>query len=95
MSVDEIKQADTSTLKPVLRIGTDQLNNPTPIWMKNIVRVFQFLSGIWALLPQDLLTNFSDHQYSIINRWIIVCNAILFFAIKFFGWDVKTVTTPE
>lgn len=73
----------------VITIGLGQINNPTPQFMKYIMRGAQFLSGVWALLPQDLFTNLSDAQYSHINKWIIVGNTVLLFAIKFFGWDYK------
>lgn len=69
----------------VVGFGIGQLSNPTPRWMKSIMRVAAFFSGVWALLPQDLI-NLSDHNYAYVNKWIIVGNAILLFSIKFFGW---------
>lgn len=72
----------------VVRVGLAQVNNPTPLVAKYIFRAIAFLSGIWALLPQDLL-NVHDDMYGQINRWIIVGNTVILFAIKFFGWDYK------
>ena len=70
----------------VVKFGLGQLNNDTPLFIKYIMRGFAFLSGIWAILPQDLAA-LTDHQYGQANRWILFTNAVLLFAIKFFGWD--------
>lgn len=72
----------------VVKIGIQQIANPTPSWMKNIFRAIAFLSGVWALLPQDLI-GCDDNLYGQVNRWIIVGNTVILFAIKFFGWDYK------
>lgn len=68
--------------------GMSAVAKPTPLWMKYIFRGFAFLSGVWALLPQDLL-NIDANAMADISRWIIVSNTIMLFAIKFFGWDYK------
>lgn len=65
--------------------GLGQINNPTPMFAKYIMRGVAFASGVWALLPQDLI-GLTDAQYGQANRWLLVGNAVLLFAIKFFGW---------
>lgn len=70
----------------IVKFGVGQLANDTPIFMKYILRIVAFLSGLWAILPQDLIA-MDDHTYGQINRWIVVGNTMLLFAIKFFGWD--------
>lgn len=82
----------STELKSVVRFGVGQLSNPTPLFAKHIFRAVAFLSGVWALLPQDLI-NLSDHAYGQANRWLLVANAIVLFATKFFGWDTKEVET--
>lgn len=72
----------------VLKFGVAQLNNETPAFMKYIFRTIAFISGVWALLPQDLLC-LDDHHYARANKWILLANTLLLFAIKFFGWDEK------
>lgn len=72
----------------VVKVGLEQLGNDTPIFMKYILRVFAFICGVWALLPQDLIA-LPEHTINSINRWIPIVNAILLFGIKFFGWAPK------
>jgi len=73
----------------VVKFGIGQLTNDTPLFIKYIMRTVAFLSGVWGLLPQDLIA-MDDHTYGQVNRWILVVNAVLLFAIKFFGWDTPT-----
>ena len=71
-----------------VQFGLAQINNPTPLTAKYIFRIIAFLSGVWALLPQDLL-GLSSEILAATNKWIIVGNTVVMFAIKFFGWDYK------
>lgn len=84
MANEEVLKAQGKTVQ----FGVKQLLNPTPMLAKYILRAVAFISGVWALLPQDLI-GLSDDVYGQVNRWIIVANAIILFAIKFFGWDYK------
>lgn len=85
MALSDKQQADMG--KSIV-FGTQSINKPTPLIFKHIFRAIAFLSGVWAILPQDL-TNISDHLYADINKWIIVGNTVILFAIKFFSWDYK------
>lgn len=86
MANEEALKAQGKTVQ----FGIGQVTNPTPLIAKYIFRAIAFLSGVWALLPQDLLTHISDDTYGQINKWIIVGNTVILFAIKFWGWDYKT-----
>lgn len=68
-----------------LVVGAQALNQETPKAMKTVMRLLAFLSGVWAILPQDLI-NLTDEHYGMVNKWIIVANTVVLFAIKFFGW---------
>lgn len=84
--MSDAQQAESGN---VVKFGIGQLLNPTPMWAKYIMRAVAFISGVWAILPQDLI-HLTDAQYGQANRWIIVVNAVLLFAIKFFGWDAPS-----
>lgn len=69
-------------------VGLKQITNPTPMFLKTPMRILQFLSGLWVVIqPQlvDLPIELTDR----INRYIILGNTVVFFAVKFFGWDYK------
>lgn len=72
----------------VVKFGLDQVNNPTPIGLKWALRIFQFLTGVWGLLPQDMLP-LSEDDYMRACKWLLVANAVMLFGIKFFGLDYK------
>lgn len=72
----------------VVKVGLSQINNPTPMGLKYFFRAIAFLSGVWAMVPQELL-HITDDQYGFINKWIILVNAIVVFGIKFFGLEDK------
>lgn len=77
---------DQAAQGKTVQVGIAMLSKPTPQWMKYILRGVALVSGIWALLPQDLLM-VDDHDYGMINKWIIVINTVILFVIKFFGWS--------
>lgn len=84
-----ISDKEQKALGKVVTFGVDSISKPTPLFMKYTFRAFMFLSGVWALLPQDLL-HLTDTQLATTNRWLIVGNTVMLFAIKFFSWDYKS-----
>lgn len=68
--------------------GVKSLSKPTPPILHWIFGAVAFLSGIWALLPPELL-HISKDVVAEVNHWIIISNSIMLFTIKFFGLDYK------
>lgn len=77
-----IAKTDSGTVK----FGVGQLSNPTPVFVKNIFRAFALISGIWAILPPDML-HLAPTTLAEVNKWIIISNPLILFITKFFGWD--------
>lgn len=72
-----------------LKVGVDQLNNPTPMWLKYIFRTVLYLSALWTLIA-PMLTDLSEIQLAEITKWLFIANTAINVAIKFFGWDFTT-----
>lgn len=83
-----ISDKEQKAMGKTVQFTLDALDKPTPLFMKYIFRAIAFLSGVWAILPQDLL-NIDVITMGQVNRWIIVGNTVILFAIKFFKWDYK------
>lgn len=73
----------------VVKVGINQLANPTPDIARIIFRVVLYLSAVYALAIQPNLDIPTDIQ-AMINKWIIAGNAIVNVTIKFFGWDFRS-----
>lgn len=72
----------------VVKVGVAQLDNPTPMWAKNIFRTVSFITGVWALV-QHMDFGLKPDLIADINEWCIAIVPVMHFAIKFFGWDYK------
>ena len=70
----------------VVKFGVAQIKNPTPLFLKYIFRAVSFFSGLWALLA-PAMTHITPETLADINKWLLIGNTIIHYAIKFFGWD--------
>jgi len=82
------------TLKPVVKFGVGQIENPTPKAFKYIFRIYSFLAGAWALFAPQFV-HLNPDILGEINRWLLVSGTFLHYAIKFFGWDIKEENTQN
>jgi hypothetical protein len=71
-------------------VGLDQLNNPTPMWIKWPIRVLIFLTGLWAYLEPQMTDLVPADLAYLIGRWSTIITAVLFFLSKTTGWDFKS-----
>lgn len=83
-----ISDKEQKELGKTVTIGVDQLNNPTPLWIKYIFRTYTFIAGLWAIISPSI-TNIDAETLSEINKWLLVGVPIIHYSIKFFGWDYK------
>jgi hypothetical protein len=83
-----ISDKEQSAIGKVVKVGVDQLNNPTPIWIKYIFRTYTFLAGLWAIISPSI-TNIDEHTLAEINKWLLAGVPVIHYTIKFFGWDYK------
>lgn len=81
-------------LKPVVKFGVGQIENPTPKAFKYVFRIYSFLAGAWALFAPQFV-HLNPDILGEINRWLLVSGTFLHYAIKFFGWDIKEETTEN
>lgn len=72
----------------VIKFGLSQVANPTPMALKYVFRVVSFCSGLWALLAPSF-THIDPQTLADINKWLLVGNTTIHYAIKFFGLDYK------
>ena len=68
--------------------GTDQLTNPTPVFIKNIFRAVLYLSALWAVISPSV-TEIPADTLAVINKYLLLGNAVINVTIKFFGYDFK------
>jgi hypothetical protein len=69
--------------------GTDQLNNPTPVFIKNIFRLVLYLSALWAVIAPSI-TELDAGTLAMINKYLLLGVAVVNITIKFFGYDFKS-----
>lgn len=75
-------------MEQVVKVGVDQLNNPTPKPLLYLFRGYSFLAGLWAILgPQ--ITQIPAETMAEINKWLLAGVPVIHFTIKFFGLDYK------
>lgn len=72
-----------------LTFDTQGLSQPTPNVVKWVFTAVLFCSGLWALLASEF-SFLPEHSQFIINKWLLVGNTVMRFAIKFFRWDYKS-----
>lgn len=70
----------------VVRFGTKQVNNDTPVFVKWIFRIILYSSGLYAVVIQPTLHIPVETQL-LINTYIILGNNFVHFTTRFFGWD--------
>jgi hypothetical protein len=70
------------------KFGLGQLNNPTPQTAKVIFRIILYVSAMWAVAA-PVITELSPATLAIINKYLILSNALVNVTIKFFGLDYK------
>lgn len=71
-----------------VKIGFDQLNKPTPKYLKNIFKIILFVSAVWAFMAPQI-TEISPLIIASINKWLLIGNGIIRLAISFFGLDYQ------
>lgn len=69
--------------------GTDQLNNPTPVFIKNIFRAVLYVSALWAVIAPGI-TELDAGTLATINKYLLLGVAVVNVTIKFFGYDFKS-----
>lgn len=68
------------------KFGVDQLNQPTPKYLKNTFKAILFISAVWAFAgPQ--ITELPATMLASINKWLLISNGVIRLAISFFGLD--------
>lgn len=72
-----------------VQFGLDQLNNPTPVYAKQVFRAILYLSALWAVISPSV-TELPAHTLASIDKYLLLANAIINVTIKFFGWDFKS-----
>jgi len=70
----------------VVKIGVNQLTNPTPDAAKIIFRIILYLSAVYVMAVQPNL-DLPQVTQALINKWLLFGNAFINVTIKFFGWD--------
>lgn len=81
---DQQAQAQGKTVQ----FGLDQFANPTPSAAKYIFRAVLYLSALWAVI-MPMVTELPETTIAVINKYMLLGNAIINVTIKFFGWDYK------
>lgn len=67
-----------------IKVGPDQLRNPTPKGLKTFFRWYSFLNGV-AVIVLAMLPQVPEHiKYNIVS-YGAVGSAVIHFGIKFFG----------
>lgn len=72
----------------VVKVGLNQVSNPTPLFLKYIFRIYTFLAGLWAIFA-PMLTQIPEDQMAEINKWVLIGVPIIHYTIKFFGLDYR------
>ncbi len=67
-------------------LAPENINKPTPSWMKKIFNGLLYLSGLWAILA-PVLTNIPEAVLNSVNQYIVMILPILRFTISFFHYD--------
>lgn len=88
------KNYDMANEDKKVTIGIPSLSKPTPPILRNVIRFVMFLSGLWALL-QPQFADLPEHAIAAINKWLLVGNTTVYFASKFFGWNVDKPDTDN
>lgn len=68
--------------------GMASLNRPTPTWARYIFRTILYLSAVWAITA-PVVTEIPEAALMVINKYLLLANAIINITIKFTGWDFK------
>ena len=66
------------------KFGINQIDNPTPPWMKTTFRLFSFFSGLAAVIL-TVLPQVPEHAKYVILTATGIGNTVIHFTIKFFG----------
>lgn len=72
----------------VVKFGVKQLANDTPLWARYIFRTVLYLSAVYVMAVQPTL-DLPTGIEAIINKYIVLLNAVVNVTIKFTGWDFK------
>ena len=66
------------------KFGINQIDNPTPEWMKTTFRLFSFFSGLTAVIMLGL-PHVPEHVKYVVLTATGIGNTVIHFTIKFFG----------
>jgi hypothetical protein len=75
-------------MEQTTKFGLGQLSNPTPRGAKVVFRIILYVSALWAVAA-PMITELSPATLAIINKYLILSNALVNVTIKFFGLDYK------
>ena len=67
-----------------VRVGINQLNNPTPPKLKTAFRIVSFVNGVVAIVTTAIPQIPTPIKYTIVTSFSLA-NTLMHFAIKFFG----------
>ncbi len=76
-------------MEKVVKVGVEQLQNPTPKALKYIFRAYTFLAGLWAILAPQI-THIPADTMAEVNKWLLAGVPVIHYTIKFFGLDYRT-----
>jgi hypothetical protein len=89
MNTDSLARSQGKTIK----IGWNQLNNPTPEIAKIVFRIILYISALWAMVS-PAITEIDPATLATVNKYLLLANGVVNVTIRFFGWDIKSTSAP-
>lgn len=78
----------------VIKVGFDQISNPTPTAAKIIFRVVLYISALWAVAA-PIITEIPAPTLAMINKYLLLLTTLVNVTIQFFGWDFQNGSAKQ